>query len=127
MNPTSSPVPLQEAFKRRGTGDFDIYFGGYGLADPDPEGVMSFYFEETALWWLPGQRSLLQDSISHGRNQTKQKRLSQMRSILGDAFCKGYFLPLFHLSTIGLGRAELDFSSIPTSEESVTLSKIRFK
>ena len=120
-------LPLQEAFKRRRTGDFDIYVGTYGLADPDPEGIMSFYFEGDSPVIASGTDNSVAKLDSARKEPDERKRLTLMQAIVGDALCKGHVLPLFHLSTVGIGREELDFGSIPTSEESVTLSKIRFK
>jgi hypothetical protein len=50
-----------------------------------------------------------------------------MAAIMTDATCKGHTLPLYHISTVGIGRPELDFSNVPLTDESITLSKIRFK
>lgn len=120
-------LALQEAFKRKETGDFDLYIGTYGLADPDPEGVMSFYLEGDHPVIPSGRENYVAKLDAARKESDLKKRLSMMRSILTDAQCNGNILPLFHLSTVGIGREELDFSAIPTSDESVTLSKIRFK
>jgi hypothetical protein len=55
------------------------------------------------------------------------QRVTAMRKIVSDAVASGYVLPLMHLSTVGIGRGELDFSKVSPSDESVTLSKIRFR
>ena len=120
-------LPLQEAFKLRDKGEFDLYAGTYGIADPDPEGIMSFYFEGN-LPPVPSGDEKFVARLDEARKEQKQvKRISAMRQIVRDAVCAGHILPLFHVSTIGIGRKELDFSSVPTSDESVTLSKVRFR
>lgn len=108
-------------------GDYDLYMGTVGLADPDPEGAMSYYLEGEAPVIQSAGNRFLERLDSARKEKSQEAKLSQMRSILTDAVCEGYILPLFHLSTIGIGRAELDFSQISTSDESVTLSKIRFR
>jgi hypothetical protein len=88
---------------------------------------MSYYFEGD----LPVVPKSKEDFISRldtaRKEQVPEKRIAQMRSIVSDAACRGHILPLFHVSTIGIGRPELDFDEIPLSDESVTLSKIRFR
>lgn len=118
---------LSEISDLRQAGNFDLYAGTMGLADPDPEGIMSFYFEGE----IPVIYSLVENfvgKLDHARKEKNpETRLKLMRDIVTQATRSGHVLPLFHLSTIGLGRSELDFSQISTSDESVTLSKVRFK
>jgi MarR-like DNA-binding transcriptional regulator SgrR of sgrS sRNA len=109
------------------TGDYDIYIGTLGLADPDPEGIMSYYLEGITPAIQSGHEPFV-NKLDVARKETDPtKRLNLMRALLTEATIKGHILPIFHLSTVGIGREELDFSIIPTSDESVTLSKIRFK
>ena len=109
------------------TGDYDIYVGTVGLADPDPEGIISYYFEGITPIIQSGHENFLSKLDASRKETDSSKRIHLMRSLMTEATVKGHLLPLFHLSTVGIGRDELDFSSIPTSDESVTLSKIRFK
>jgi hypothetical protein len=120
-------VPLEEISARKVRGDFDLYAGTMGLADPDPEGIMSFYLEGDTPLIPPNGNDYLARLDAARREKNADVKLGKMRGILHDALCEGYLLPLFHLSTIGVGRSELDFRDIPTSDESVTLSKIRFR
>ncbi|MBX9766802.1 MAG: hypothetical protein K2X47_05985, partial [Bdellovibrionales bacterium] len=125
--PNFISLPLKEAFERRASGGFDLYAGTYGIADPDPEGIMSFYFEGDLPVVGSGEAKFL-DRLDKARKETdNSSKVAAMRQIVTDAVCSGYVLPLFHVSTIGLGRQELSFDSVPTSDESVTLSKIRFR
>lgn len=107
-------------------GEYDVYFSTVGLADPDPEGAMSFYLEGDASMIPQAGNSFLKRLDEARKEKDTQRRLGLMRSILADAVCDGYVLPIFHLSTIGIAKPELDLSNVPTSDESVTLSKIRF-
>jgi MarR-like DNA-binding transcriptional regulator SgrR of sgrS sRNA len=127
IEPHFISVPLQEVGKLQLEGQFDLYAGTVGLADPDPEGVMSFYLEsDTPLIYPMGNDFLKRLDLAR-REKDTDKKLEQMRAILKDAIDEGDVLPLFHLSTLGIGRSELDFSQVPSSDESVTLSKIRFQ
>ena len=125
--PTFISVPLDKLGISRKKGQYDFYAGTIGLADPDPEGGMSYYFEGD----VPVIPSLNNDFIQKLDKARKEndetKAFRNMRLILSDATCQGRVLPLYHLSTLALGRPEVDFSSIPETDESATLSKIRFK
>ena len=108
-------------------GNFDIVIGTMGLADPDPEGVLSYYIENSPPV-IPKSDGVFLKRLDQARHQPDLiKRVIEFRKILTDATVRGYVIPLFHLSTVGIGRSELDLSQIPQSEESVTLSKVRFK
>jgi ABC-type oligopeptide transport system substrate-binding subunit len=125
--PSLTLLPLQEAFKRRQVGDYDIYFGAYGLDDPDPEGAMSFYFENENSVIPSGDENYVGQLDKARKEQDKGKRFILMRKMLSDSVCKGYVLPLFNYSTVEVGRPEVDFSEVPSSDETATLSKIRIK
>lgn len=127
IEPQIKLTTLDKVGWHKRTGDFDIYIGTMGLADPDPEGIMSYYFEGITPVIQSGHEKFLSKLDASRKEADLAKRFKLMRSLLTEATVKGHILPLFHLSTVGIGREELDFSSIPTSDESVTLSKIRFK
>lgn len=127
VKPVFVSVPLEDLRTKKIAGEYDLYAGTVGLADPDPEGVMSFYLEGDAPV-IPSKGSNFLERLDTARKQANtEKKLTQMRSILHDAVCEHYLLSLFHLSTIGIARRELDLSKVPQSDESVTLSKVRFK
>jgi len=127
IKPAVTSIPLQDVGKVKKFGDYDIYAGTMGMADPDPEGIMSYYFEgETPL--VPRSSENFVARLDQARKeQNKDKRTQAMTAIMTDATCKGHLLPLYHVSTVGIGRPELDFSGVPLTDESITLSKIRFK
>lgn len=118
---------LDKISENKKKGEYDLYVGTMGLADPDPEGVMSYYFEGDTPVVQAGNESFLKNLDDARKIQDRSKRLKAMRSVMTDATLKGHILPVFHLSTVGIGRPDLDLNLIPKSEESVTLSKIRFK
>lgn len=118
---------LDKISENKKKGEYDIYVGTMGLADPDPEGVMSYYFEGDTPVVQPGNESFLKSLDSARKIKDSLARIKALRAVMTEATAKGHILPLFHLSTVAIGCADLDFSSVPKSDESVTLSKIRFK
>jgi peptide/nickel transport system substrate-binding protein len=127
VEPQIKLTTLDKLGSHKRAGDYDIYVGTVGLADPDPEGIMSYYFEGITPIIQSGHEHFLNKLDASRKETDLAKKMKLMRSLMTEATVKGHILPLFHLSTVGIGREELDFSSIPTSDESVTLSKIRFK
>jgi len=118
---------LDKISENKKKGEYDLYIGTMGLADPDPEGVMSYYFEGETPVVQAGNEPFLKNLDAARKIQDTSARLKAMRSVMTDATLKGHLLPLFHLSTVGIARTEIDLSLVPKSDESVTLSKIRFK
>jgi len=127
VEPRFISIPLEYVRKAKAKGDYDFYVGTMGLADPDPEGIMSFYLEGDAPLIHPQGNDFLKRLDAARGEKSAAAKFAAMRSILTEAVRRGYVLPIFQLSTIGVGRPELDFSHVPTSDESTTFSKIRFK
>jgi len=125
--PKFSEIDVSEQVAKITEGKFDLYVGTMGLADPDPEGVMSYYIENNPSV-IPKSDGVYIKRLDTARKESDpKKRIQHFQRILTEATLKGYVIPLFHLSTVGLGGKDLDFSQVPTSEESVTLSKVRFR
>jgi ABC-type transport system substrate-binding protein len=120
-------IPMSQLFKRYWKDDYDFYAGTYGLADPNPEGLMSFYFENDFRIIPEIGEPFLKRLDDARKISNEAKRVNAMRDILTDATYKGHIVPLFHLSTMGIARQELDLSDVPLTDETVTLSKIRFR
>jgi MarR-like DNA-binding transcriptional regulator SgrR of sgrS sRNA len=127
IEPHFIPISLDQYSAYRKKGDFDLYVGTVGLADPEPEGAMSYYLENESSTIQTSDNDFLKRLDEARKHKDIEGKLKGMRSILVDAVCNGYLLPMFHLSTIGIARAPLDLSQIPDSEESATFSKIRFR
>ena len=128
VEPHIIPVELDQTMQVLREGNFDIFAVPAGLADPEPEGIMSFYFE--------GEIQVIQSTpendfvkrLDLARKMTDPEgKLQAMRDIVTDATCKGFVFPLFHLASLGIGRPDLDFSGISSYEESIPLAKIRFR
>lgn len=126
IEPKITLTTLDKLGLHKRTGDYDIYVSTLGLADPDPEGVMSYYFEGATPIVQAGDEQFVDKLDTSRKESDPAKKIKLMRLLMTEATIKGHILPLFHLSTVGIGRDELDFSFIPKSDESVTLSKIRF-
>ena len=118
---------LDKLGEHKKLGDYDVYVSTMGLADPDPEGIMSYYFEGDTRVVQSGNEPFVSRLDAARKEKDKSKSLQLMRELMTDATLKGHVLPLFHLSTVAIGRQPLDFSNVPSSDESVTLSKIQFK
>ena len=127
VEPRFLSVSLENLGAAKVKGEYDLYAGTVGLADPDPEGAMSFYLETDAPLIETKGTKFVERLDQARKESTEEKKLLIMRSILTDAVCNGYVLPVFHLSTLGLARGDLDLSQIPESEESIMLSKVRFR
>lgn len=125
--PKMIPIGLKEYFTRREKSDFDLHLGTMGLADPDAEGIMSFYLENNPPVIPKGDGKFLVRLDEARKEKDLNKRVKIFRGIITDATLSGYILPVFHLSTVGIGKPELDFSQVSQSDESVTLSKVRFR
>lgn len=119
-------IPMQDVVKRYKAADYDLYAGTVGLADPDPEGAISFYFENE-FKIIP---SIGEDYVKRldavRKEPDQQRRLTLMRKMLTDGTNAGNILPLFNLSTVGLARSNIKLTEVPSTDESVTLSKVRF-
>jgi MarR-like DNA-binding transcriptional regulator SgrR of sgrS sRNA len=125
--PTIISVNLQDLEKSRKLDNYDFYAGTVGMADPEPEGIMSYYFEGNLPTVPPSNENFVHKLDLARKEQNREIRIQKMIAIMTEATCKGHVLPLYHVSTVGIGRPELDFSNVPLTDESITLSKIRFK
>ncbi|MBI2712762.1 MAG: hypothetical protein HYX41_07920 [Bdellovibrio sp.] len=126
INPHFISVPLDEVYRYRLLGNFDLYAGSIGIGEPDPDALLSFYLEGDMPILYPDEH-LKQHLRLSKATLHHQKKASHLRSILREATCAGHILPLFHLSTMGVGTRNLDFSHISDADESIRLSKILFK
>jgi ABC-type transport system substrate-binding protein len=120
-------IPMSQLFSQYWKNDYDFYAGTYGLADPNPEGLMSFYFENDFRIIPEINEPYLKRLDAARRISNEEKRFDAMRDIMTDATYKGHIVPLFHSSTMGIAREEIDLSQVPLTDETVTLSKLRYR
>ncbi len=120
-------IKITDYMKQLREGDYDLYAGWVGLADPDIEGVMSFYIEGDAAPITNEGADYIARLDQARKASSGVEKINLMRSILSDATQSGRIVPLFHFSTIGIAKPGVDLSQISKTDEAVTLSEIRFK
>ncbi|MGZ3808597.1 MAG: ABC transporter substrate-binding protein, partial [Bacteriovorax sp.] len=104
VEPHIKSTTLDKLGWHKQNGDYDIYVSTLGLADPDPEGIMSYYFEGATPPINSGHERFVEKLDASRKETDMVKRLNLMRSLMTEATVKGHLLPLFHLSTVGIGR-----------------------
>jgi MarR-like DNA-binding transcriptional regulator SgrR of sgrS sRNA len=122
-------VPLNEFDKARADGKYDILIATIPVNDPNTEGAVSFIF---------GMNPPLIANSGEGagdfrartiaaRDWEVSKRNAEYRKVFTQAVIDGCLLPLFHFSSIVVAREGIDLSKVPTTDETVAFSKVRFK
>lgn len=122
-------VPLGEFNKARETAIYDVLASSLPVNDPNVEGAVSFFFGMTP--------ALIPDSVKDGgdfknrianaRSLEESKRNADYRKVFSQSVYDGCLLPLFHFSSMVIARDGIDLSRVPTSDETVAFSKVRFK
>lgn len=123
-------VPLSGFEKARAAGDYDILVASLPVNDPNVEGAVSFFFGMTP--------PLIPNSTNDGagnfkarivaaRSLEEARRNAEYRKVFTQSIQDGCLLPLFHFSSIVIAREGIDLSRVPTSDETVAFSKVRFK
>lgn len=128
--PEVREIELSDHNKVMNNSKSDFYFGSIGLADPDPEGALSYYIEGESPIIRSDDANNFVAMLDQARRQEaggEQGRLRAMTQLLAAAVNRGHILPLFHATSLGIARGGVDLSPVPISDESVTFSKIRFK
>jgi hypothetical protein len=122
-------VPLSEFDKARAAGQYDILVASIPVNDPNVEGAVSFFFGMSPQL-IPNSGDGLGDFKTRAvtaRSFDESKRNSEYRKIFTQSVVDGCLLPLFHFSSIVVARDGIDLSKVPTSDETVAFSKVRFK
>ena len=122
-------VPLSEFDKARAAGQYDILVASIPVNDPNVEGAVSFFFGMSPQL-IPNSGDRLGDFKARAvaaRSLDETKRNSEYRKIFTQSVVDGCLLPLFHFSSIVVARDGIDLSKVPTSDETVAFSKVRFK
>ena len=122
-------MPLNEFDKARGAGKYDVLIASIPVNDPNVEGAVSFFFGmEPQL--IPNSGEGTGDFKARtvaARSWEDKKRNAEYRKVFTQAVVDGCLLPLFHFSSIVVARNGIDLSKVPTSDETVAFSKVRFK
>ena len=110
------------------TNKYDFYAGSFAVTDPNPEGSLSYLLEMDIPVILSGsgKKDFASRYREIKREQNQLKRYLEYKKILTDAVCYGYVTPLFYYSKIAIARPGINLDKIPTTDESVAFSKVRF-
>ena len=130
VKPKFQIVPLNEFEKARAAGEYDILAGALPVNDPNVEGAMGFFFGLTP----PIIANAGIEEKNFGARVVKARKFEdqvarnlEYRKIFTLAVQEGTILPLFHYSTIVIAKEGIDLSLVPTTDETVAFSKVRFK
>ncbi len=127
--PKFKVVPLPDFEKERASGQYDILVATLPVNDPNVEGAVSFFFGMTPPL-IPNSGDGSGDfrkRIVTARSFEESKRNAEYRKVFTQSVQDGCLLPLFHFSSVVVARDGIDLSGVPTSDETVSFSKVRFK
>ncbi|MGE3263226.1 MAG: ABC transporter substrate-binding protein [Bacteriovoracia bacterium] len=130
IEPTFKLVSLADFEKTRAAGNYDLVAGSLPVNDPNVEGAMGFFFGLTPpIIPNAGEGSKdFQARVKKARlNPDHLGRNLEYRRIFTEATREGSLLPIFHYSTIVIAKEGIDLSQVPTTDETVAFSKVRFK
>lgn len=130
IEPKFKLVSLSNFEKERAAGDYDFLAGALPVNDPNIEGAMGFYFGLTPSI-IPGGGTETTDFMKKINEAKKLKEQAERsfvyRKVFTDATQLGCVLPLFHYATVVIAKEGLDLSKVPTTDETVSFSKVRFQ
>jgi len=127
--PVFKIVALSEFEKERAKGQYDLLASTLAVNDPNVEGAVSFFFGVNPPFFPnsgEGSGDFRGRALA-ARTLPEGKRNIEYKKIFDQVINDGCLLPLFHFSSVALAREGLDLSAVPTSDETVSFSKIRFK
>lgn len=130
LEPKFKLVSLSAFEKERAAGDYDFLAGALPVNDPNIEGAMGFYFGLTPSIIPDGgtEKTDFMKQIDEAKKLKEQSERSYVyRKVFTDATQLGCVLPLFHYATIVIAKDGLDLSKVPTTDETVSFSKVRFQ
>jgi ABC-type transport system substrate-binding protein len=127
--PKFKTVPLSDFEKERAAGQYDMLAATLAVNDPNVEGAVSFYFGVTPPFFPNSGEGAgdFRKRIANARSLDESKRNAEYRKVFTQAVQDGCMLPLFHFSSVAVARDGIDLSRVPTSDETVGFSKVRFK
>lgn len=130
VEPIFKLVSLADFEKTRVAGKYDFVAGSLPVNDPNVEGAMGFFFGLT-----PPIIPNAGDGSKDFQTRVQKARLLsdhlernlEYRRIFTEATREGSLFPVFHYSTIVIAKEGIDLSQVPTTDETVAFSKVRFK
>lgn len=130
VEPKFKLVSLNDFEKARAAGEYDFLAGALPVNDPNIEGAMGFYFGLTPPIIPDGgtEKTNFKKQIDDAKKLTEQSERSFIyRKVFTDATQQGCVLPLFHYATVVIAKSGLDLSKVPTTDETISFSKVRFE
>lgn len=130
VEPNLKLVSLATFEKTRAEGNYDFIAGSLPVNDPNVEGAMGFFFGLTPpIIPNAGEGSKdFQARVKKARlNPDHFERNLEYRRIFTEATREGSLISLFHYSSIVIAKEGIDLSQVPTTDETVAFSKVRFK
>jgi MarR-like DNA-binding transcriptional regulator SgrR of sgrS sRNA len=129
--PRLKTVSAGEMNKVRSAGHYDLWAGTLPVNDSNVEGLLGYVFGFKPAF-IPnasktGSGNFHERVTSAKRFSEQSIRNVEYRKVFADAINAGCVLPLFHFSTTAIAKQGMDLSSVPTTDETVTFSKVRFK
>lgn len=128
--PVFKIVSLSDFEKARAAGQYDLLAASLPVNDPNVEGAMGFFFGLTpSIIPNAGEGSKnFQARVQGARKFADQlERNLEYRKIFTEATHEGSLLPIFHYSTMVIAKEGIDLNQVPTTDETVAFSKVRFK
>ncbi len=131
IEPNLKIVSLGEIEKARAAGQYDFHAVSLPVNDANIEGALGYIFGLTPPF-IPnagpkGEKNFHARVMNAKKFADQSARNLEYRKVFSDAINEGCLLPLFHYSTVVIARNGLDLSAVPTSDETVAFSKVRFK
>lgn len=130
VEPKFKVVSLDKFEQARAEGDYDILAGSLPVNDPNVEGAIGFFFGLTPPIIAnagDGEKNFGARIASARKLDDQLARNLEYRKIFTMAAQEGTLLPLFHYSTIVIAKEGIDLSLVPTTDETVAFSKVRFR
>lgn len=130
IEPVLKLVSVADFEKTRAAGNYDILAGALPVNDPNVEGAMGFFFGLTPPI-IPnagdGSKNFqVRVQKAHLLSDPLERNL-EYRRVFTEATQEGTLFPIFHYSTTVIAKDGLDLSAVPTTDETIAFSKVRFK
>lgn len=103
---------------------YDFALFDFGVADPEAVTWCSLVFDMKFVFYRESDYSDFLKVIKN--NSDNEKTVKDLKVILKKMQDNGYYLPLFHFSTLSVGFKNLSFENIKDLDETVDYSKIKF-
>lgn len=130
VEPIFNLVSVADFEKNRAAGNYDILAGALPVNDPNVEGAMGFFFGLTPSI-IPNAGEGSKDFQARVRKAhllpDQLERNLEYRRVFTEATQEGVLFPIFHYSTTVIAKDGIDLSAVPTSDETIAFSKVRFK